>query len=400
MKTSHLITSLKLLMLGMITIMAPALGLFMTASAFALGSIGGGVMLTTYDPTGLTFNGKEIMSLAQNIFERVFLKPQLSDVLTVITGIKAKEQIGFLGNLGLVGKKGGDTCPIPVSDEQISVTQKYWDPGTIEDRFAQCWKDIKNTFFIWSTKNGIDIADLTDTEYMQFLEERFSDAVWEAVLRIAYFADEDAENVYDGGVITDDIDVAYFNMIDGVWKQLFDEYTTTPNASITKNAASTYALQRFDSTDTTNKVVHGYFSEMIDEGDERLTGDPNAVFQVTWSVWRQYQKELQQSVATNELAWTMTQEGKKILAYNGIPVVPMRFWDRNINLYENTTVKWNKPHRILLTVPTNIVVGTEESDMMSQMVTWYEKKDRTVYTDIAWRMDALMLEKYMTAVGY
>ena len=399
MKTKHILTALKLMVLTIITITAPGLGLFMTASAFAVGSVGNG-LFTTYDPSGLAFNGKEIMSLAQNIFERVFVKPQLSSILTVITGIKAKEQIGFLGKIGLVGRNIGSSCAPTVSEEGITASDKFWEPAAIEDRFSQCWKDIKNSFFIWGTKNGIKIADLTDTEYIQFLEERFADAVWEAVLRIAYFGDTDAANVYDDGVITDDIDITYFNHIDGIWRQLFDHFTTSPTTAISRNAQASYANQEFVAADVTNKVATVAFSAIVDAADYRLKGDPNAVFQVTWSVWRQYQKELEASSATNELAWVMMQDGKKALAYNGFPVIPLDFWDRNIRAYEDTGSKWNKPHRILFTVPTNIAVGTEETEMMSQMETWYEKKDRTVYTDIAWRMDAKVLEEYMTSVGY
>lgn len=400
MKTSHLITGLKLMILAIITITAPALGMFMTASAFALGSIGKGVMLTTYDPSGLAFNGKEIMSLAQNIFERVFLKPRLEQVLTVVTGIKGKEQIGFLGKLGLLGRNIGSSCAPTTSEEGITATDKFWEPAAIEDRFAQCWKDIKSSFFIWGTKNGINIADLTDTDYISFLEERFADAIWEAVLRIAYFSDTDAENVYDGGVITDDIDITYFNHLDGIWKQIFDVFTTTPTAAISRNAQASYANQKFAAADVTNQVVTVAFSTIVDEADSRLRSDPAAVFQVTWSVWRQYFKELVSIGAYTEAAWAMNQDGRKTLSYNGIPVIPMEFWDRNIRAYEDDGDKWNKPHRIILTVPTNIAVGTEESDMMSNMTTWYEKKDRTTYTDVAWRMDAKLLEEYMIAVGY
>ena len=57
------------------------------------------------NPTDLTFNGKEVQSLSGAIFKKTFNKPSLKEFHQIVEGIKAKQQIVFLGLMGLTGKK-------------------------------------------------------------------------------------------------------------------------------------------------------------------------------------------------------------------------------------------------------------------------------------------------------
>lgn len=404
-KLSHLITTLKFMVLSVLIATAPIAGVVMLFSAVAMGAVAtqGAFATSTYDPSGLTFTTKEVQSLAQVIYERVFKKPMLSDILTVVTGIKAKENIGYLGRLGLVGVTAGASCAPAVSAQQITELQKAWDPNTFEDRFTQCWKDIKASFWVWGLKNGIDKADLTDTDYMNFIEDRITDALWEAILRKAFFDDKQAALVSGSGVIVNSVpSINYFNTIDGIWDQLFTIYGVTPTTAIAKNAGTTFVGQAFTAADVTNKVIHGNFNEIIDGADYRLkdaTEESGMKLLVTWSVYRQYQKELQ-TYTNLEVAYQNVVNGNKQLTFDGIPVVPLNFWDRYIRTYEQNGTKYNKPHRILLSNKDNLAIGVEESDMLSNMATWYERKDRTVYTDISLQMDAKVLNDSLTAVGY
>jgi len=86
--------------------------------------------------------------------------------------------------------------------------------------------------------------------------------------------------------------------------------------------------------------------------------------------------------------------------YRGIPIVLMNEWDRTIRLYQNTTVKWNIPHRALLTTPGNIPIGTLNEGDMQNLESFYDKKDKTNYVDYGYFMDAVFGESYLASAAY
>jgi len=166
------------------------------AITIALGMNTAGLALNILTPGDLTWNGKEIMSLQEAILERFFNKPALQQFHTLKTGIKAKQQIAFLGSLGLIGKSRS-SCSTTVDTPSITNTEKFWNPCKIGFRVEPCWTDILETFFVWGMNNGIKKEDLTNTDFFAFLKDRFSDAMYEASLRHIWFGDTDAANADD-----------------------------------------------------------------------------------------------------------------------------------------------------------------------------------------------------------
>lgn len=353
-------------------------------------------------PSDLTFNGKEVMSLSEAIMETAFENPQLTDLHTIATGIKGKQQIAFLGLLGLVGKTSTGCAP----DENpgtIPMTEKFWDPKYIEDRFAQCWKDLLPSFFQWGLKNGVKKADLSGTDFLNFLEDRISIAMKEAVLRLAWFADTAAANYNSSpaGVIKNGINVAYFNPFNGLWKQIFTIAAahTTQKVAIAKNAGATYPLQAFDSTDTTNQVVTNILQTMLDTADTRLSEQESPEFIVTKSVADQYMRE-RRNFPNIDIAYTRTEDGWDTLKISGVTIKVFPFWDRMIKSYYDNGTKLYLPHRIVLTTKDNIPVGTEEESTLAELNPFYDEKSKTFYVDFGFNMDAKLLEDYKLMTAY
>jgi hypothetical protein len=360
-------------------------------------------MAGLFDPTSIAFDGKQVQDFNELIMEEVYQKPSLREFMTIYTGIKAKTQIGFMGRLGLVGAVSAGCAP-DENTSQVDTSEKTWDPAFIEDRFVQCWKDLLPSFWAWGLQNGVKKADLTATDYADFLSEVLIDAMQEAVLRISWFSDKSAQN-YNGspvGVITNGVPIKYFNAIDGIWDQLFAIATATTarkNSNLsTKNAQATYADQAFNSTDTTNKVATNAIADVKYKADLRARNNPDFRIMVTQSVFDQYAKELR--TQSLDASFIRIENGYSTLIFEGTPVIALDFWDRNIDSYFNNGTKWYLPHRILGTTKANLAIGAEEESDFSTFVMFFDQKERKNYTDIGFSIDAKVLRDYLVQMDY
>lgn len=350
----------------------------------------------------LTFSGEEIKSLSEAIMTAYYEKPNLSEVHTLVKGIKAKKQIAILGLLGLVGKTQTG-CDPTGNAGTITMSEKSWDPAYIGDRFEQCFTDLLDTFFAWGMNNGVKKSDLTSTDFANFLEDRLGDAITEAVFRLAWFGDTAAANYNDSpaGVLKNGTDEAYFNSINGLFKQIFTIVTgdSTKKIAITKNAAATYALQKFDSTDTTNEVATNTFLQMIDEADSRLTASKDTIILATKSLVAQYKRERRKASGI-ELAYQRTESGFKFVEIDGIRIYEMEIWDRNIKAYYDNGTKYYLPHRAVLSTKSNIQIGTEEEANLSELNSFYDQKTKTYNVDFGFNLDAKIAEDYKIMSAY
>ena len=362
-----------------------------------------GVAFEIIDMSGVAWNGDEVRSMSQAIFEKVFSKPAFTTLHRIETGIKAKKQIVFLGKLGLVGKKHvNGTCQPDASTEQITSSDKFWEPAYIEDLFSQCWDDLQEEFWIWGLKNGVEKADLTATDFSNFLEDRLGDAMMEAVYRIAWFGDTAANNVYASGNLTDGVEPDFFTPIDGLWKQIFAVVSgdSTRRGLVAQNAGgTTYVTQAFNATDTTNKVATTVFDNLLYNADFRLREQPNLVIIATQSLVDQYARE-RKAASGIDLAYTRQESGIKTFEVNGIPVIPFTLWDRYIRAYEDNGTLYRYPHRALLTTIDNIPIGTEEAGNLFTMKPWYSLDTNKYNVKFGFNLDAKVLEGYMIQVAY
>ena len=363
--------------------------------------------MALFDPNELNFNGDELKSSATAVFESAFSTQAVGELMTVVNGIKAKTQIAILGRFTSLLGNGSGLCKTEGRTVKTSMSQKLWEPATVSDKIGYCWNDLKGTFWIWGTKNGIAKADLTATDFLIYIEELLTVELKETVLRIGWFNDTDAANYNDSpaGVITNTTDLAFFNKIDGLWKQLFvigaanaDRVTEVTDGITAKNAEATYALQAFDATDTTNRIVMKTLENMGYEADSRLMEQEGLVYIATKTVYDQYQKELKAAniaYTTERLENGMTQ-----LICGGITIVRYEFWDRMIKAHFNNGTKYYIPHRVILANPDNLQIGTEDESTLSDYKVWFSEDDDTVYIKFQFEIDAKVVEDEMVQMAY
>lgn len=358
--------------------------------------------MAIFDPNELNFNGEEIKNSAEAVFISAFAKPELNKFMEIVGGIVAKKQIAILGRFNSLLGKGNGACDTEGRQVSTGMYQKVWEPEYISDKLKYCWTELEGKFWIWGTKKGVDKADLTSTDFLVFIEELLADALIETYLRVAWFNDKDAELVDDGGVITDGTDLAFFNRIDGFWKQLFAIGTSNPvrkTAGLTvKNAAASYALQEFNSTDTTNKVVSKTLQNMRFGSDSRLRGKQNLVYTVTQSVADQYEREL----IEYNVAYTTDrlENGVAVLKTGGITVISFEFWDRIIREFFDNGTTFHLPHRALLSVPENVQLGTEEEGTLTGYKVWYSDDTDNVFVKFGFNIDAKVIVNHEVQLAY
>lgn len=350
--------------------------------------------------SGFSFNPKELEELSQVINELTFADPALNALHDINQGIKYKEQIVFAGRIGLLGKKV--TGCTPNSIDGISLTEKIWDPADIDFRLEHCSADVnvQDKLLRQMSRMNPDfytIFEGSQNVLGQFLVAKVIEGWQENLLRQVWFCDVDADTIAEGGVLTNGTDVDFFNMFDGLFKQIFAEVSSGDKnyIAITKNAGASYAAQALASGDAIATL-----KAMYNAADSRLLGMTDKKFYVTRTLWDGYLNDLediQNQGAGNTL---INENGQVTLTYRGVEVVNMEVWDRTIDSYQDNGTKWNLPHRAVLTTPMNIPVGTLAEGDFGTVDAFFDRTLKTNFIDGVYTLDAKHLESYLTVAAY
>ena len=352
------------------------------------------------DLTGLTMNPEEASQVSQAIFEATITGGPLAEYHDIVTGINHKQQIPFIGNMGLVGEKitGCDRNPNGTS---IPLTEKFWDPVIIGDRLKHCSIDINSLLKLFrkAQRMNPDFYDRIGSEEFGVIIAKLEQAITKMQNRLVWFGDTAADNVAGGGVISDGTNVKYFNPIDGLFKQIFAEIPTSAAnyVAISKNAGANYAAQALAADEALgiframHKKMDARFFEALEEGAQ-------PEFLVTREMWQNYEDTLENKSIVFSLQ--ETQDGITKRSYRGIPIKVRHDWDNNIRSYQDNGTKFNLPNRAILTVKENIPVGTLSESDLDNLESWYEKKDKANYIDFDLKLDVKHLLPYMTVAAY
>lgn len=364
------------------------------------------------NPSDLTFSPEEVRSLNETIFEEIYAKPAITEFLTPYEGVKSGKQIVFMGVLnGLVGQAHDNTNCAPVENTAgITNTEKFWDPAFWDDRFSECWDDLIETFFVYSLKEGTERGDLTTTDFGQFFVDRYKDALAEMFFRFVWFGDVDAATISAspaGNFLAAGFAAKRWNLIDGIWKQIFAAVAANSARKTTdlatKNGQATFALQEFNSTDTTNRVVTTMLQNLVFNADYRLQDKSDKIIIVTKSIADQYIRELEAGAANGlETSFTMIQDGISVIKRMGVTIYAFSFWDRMIRTYmrNSTGLGYYLPHRALLTVKSNNAFGTSDSGSFSKVDPFFDRLTNKSYFDVAGNLDAKLMQSYLFQAAY
>lgn len=347
---------------------------------------------TKVDFSAFRFGAEEVKAFNEIIIKKVLESPELNLIHTFETNIRNDQEIGFIeGSLGLIGK-AAQGCGTRTPDEKsLATSVKTWSPKRWEVYLQMCWTDLESNFGRYLRNLGVDVSDLTNTEYAKFLEPFIIKGIKNMLFRLVWIGDTTAATTADSpaGVFTAGTNTAYFNLIDGIFKQLGVIIAATParKTTIAANGEATFALQ--DSA-FTNALAWSTFLSLIDDAPTELKELDNTVVIMTDSCRRRIMRHLQ----SESIDFTLEQSinGMQLLKADGYEIIGVPMWDKLIRTYQSNGTKYNSPHRMLFTTKDNLPVGFEGNEAFGAFKLWQD--DVTEYTYIKTKdaLDAKVLE--------
>ena len=348
----------------------------------------------------LTLNPKEVEDVKQFIKAIVLQNPELRDLHRIMDGVKMKQQLVLVEGLKKTGRKADTDCDRVSSGATSTLVQKYAEPVAIEDFFEICakewdslWKplydkinDYRGRYDIEGTDVAIMIADMVKQSIM--------DSVW----RLAWYGDTDVaqSTASDAGVKTSG-DVAVYSPIDGFFKQIISAVTASPS-TIGKYVDIT-SLQSSETVSAAN--AYNTFMAVYKGADPRLRADKNAKFYVT----DQLGLGLMEYMQTNSVNFTLsvTENGWSTFKFMGHDVVMMTsVWDQANADFETDSTSGDPylQHRLVFTLPNNLVLATLDAEGIDNLEVFYEQKERKMAIGFGYTLDAILLDEKLVAVAF
>lgn len=194
--------------------------------------------------------------------------------------------------------------------------------------------------------------------------------------------------------ITPGIDEDFFNIIDGFFKQMEVIVGSSPEQLVTiaENAGATYAAQAL----TPATVRDTYLPAIIDGADMEVRGGEGFIL-ATQSFYDAYRRSL--NGLTLESMYVNLTEGIKTLTFDGIPIVPMKIWDKIIKKYYNNGISLVNPHRAVYTTKAVLAVGVDSLDSFGEIDVWYDKDSRKVKIEAMGKADAKITNPSMFQIA-
>lgn len=318
----------------------------------------------------------QIEKLSELIFLSSIILGSAGEIVTMIGNAKNGKQIGGVGEIGLIGRLSAG-CNETFEKLNLQGVEKKWDLAEWVVPLEFCYEDIKGKLEGLSLKTGIAIEDMTSDEYMTdlvmpLLQKAINKMLW----RFIWFNDTAAKNVAEGGVITDGVDLKYFNLNDGLFKRIFAIMAAKPGqyVAIEANSKATIAEQR--KTLYTIGTATGIMDSMIAAKSPRMGAKENVSFKMTEAFAEALRWDLKKS-NSGDLVFTETKDGVKLAKYGGYDVIVLPIWDQMIGEYENLGATYNKPYRVILCAKGDLLAGTGSQNSLEEFRTGFDEKAGT-----------------------
>lgn len=303
-----------------------------------------------------TYDGQETL----DVFITPGVKhPGITDLFTVINGIKSKHQLGITNQLAQITKADDLACGRTVTGTGVDIFNRTIEVSPLKIFLEQCGDAFKNTIYEEWLKAGNDVNDLTGTAAEKLLNTLVAEA-----------AGRDAFNILSfGDTASIDTDI---NMLDGLWTRLDAGVIATDvlevaafNAVLVAGESLAKLQLMYESAPAT--------LDQISESEKK--------FYVTRSVYDNLVSSYESVSTGSDLQVGYTQDGIPVVRFRGIEVLKVSQWDAAI-----TTFTLGKPNRAIYTTPENHVVGIEKASDETNASTWYSKDDDVVKTSVKYRM--------------
>ena len=344
----------------------------------------------------LTLQPENLASIKDAVQETFFNDEDFSSFVNIMK-VKNDDPIALIGEMDMVGKKGGG-CDPTYEEKGISNSQKRWELGQWEIPIKICYEALKGSIAEYSLKTGTEIGDLTSTDFMTIYTDVLQRAMKQMIWRFGWLGDKAAALAGSGGgKLTAGSDVNMFNVCDGLFKRIFTATATKNHTAIAANSEATAAAQvsalRKKGAATT--VVDTILMDV----DTRIIDDSDAVLLMTRSLADALTYDIKQTYH-DIMPWEKVFDGFDVATYNGVKIARVGIWDRMINAYEKGETKVNLPHRAVFCNPKQLMLGTDADALISDIDIFFSKKERRNYIYATGKIGTALLEENMIHAAY
>lgn len=311
---------------------------------------------------------------------------------------KANDPVALIGEMDAVGNAGAG-CDPTYKDIGIGNKQKRWEIGEWSIPLKICYEDLEGTIAEYSLRTGTAIGDLTGTEFMALYLDLLRTQITRMMWRFIWFGDTEAKTQTGGGDLVDGTDTTLFTTCDGFWKRLFD--IATENASqrtaIEANEQTTFATQ------TSGIRTEGVATTLVDtilmDADSRINANGGAILMMNKKLADALTLDIKKTYK-EIMSWQTVFTGFNVAQYNGVTIATIDTWDWMINTYFKTATAWDKPFRAVYVNPRNLLVGTPQNDVVSNLDIWFERKERRQYVYATGKIGTMIPQEDLVHVAY
>jgi len=303
-----------------------------------------------------TYNGIEA---AEAAVKPAVQHPLVTQLFTVMEGIKSKQQIGLTEELSQITLADDGSCGRTETGDGVEITNTTLITEGFQANVPQCGNVFRDTIWENLMKSGNDANDLTGTPIQRLMEEVY----------ITGLSRDAFNNLCFGDKASIDPNI---NIMDGLWTQLdagviAGEVTEVAafNAVLTADEALNKLILMIESADN--------ILDQLDENDKKIY--------VTRSVYQNLVASYESVSTGSDLQVGYQADGIPVVRFRGIEVVKLAQWDSAIS-----TFGLANPNRALYTTPSNHIVGFENSNDVTSLEIWYSKDDNIVNTSAKYRM--------------
>lgn len=346
----------------------------------------------------LTPKNGAVQDLAELIFLELVEDDKLGQLVTFMPGQENGKKLAFVGKAGLLGKKAKG-CDPEYAKNLVQTSEKTWTLEEWEIAEEICYKELENTIAEHFAANGSDMADLTDSDYMEkVVRPILEQAIRDLMIRFAFFGDTEAE-----GTLKDGVGPEYFNLVDGIFKQLFEGVTAgkTTRVNIEANTKTTIAAQ-YEAMRQPGAAT-GVLNELIIKTPMKLRRMTDRVFIVTQAFADMLNLDIQENNKGSELQWESIFAGIQKTTYQGITLVAVPQFDEIIQEYLKNTTNANaydKPFRVIYGAKGNFRVGSKSKETVADLKVTFDDVTRKNYIYAADTIGALVLAEEYAAIAY
>ena len=327
-----------------------------------------------------TYNGKEVTT-------ELFWKPQEgSDNIFEnykVMQVADKSNLYIPGNLTKIIKEysgcGFSASGATTITDRIIITEK------VKVNLEQCEDAWDDTIFEESLKQGVDIDDLRGTVVQRIILTKLLEGMRNDIARMQWF-NRDGHSAAD------------YAHYDGWLERAFDTSANlgyildmSGNTSIETSGADDSLVT--DGTLTAFRLLWENQSKVL----RAIPRKDKRIF-VTASIMDNYLTSLEDT--QNERGHGNLEDGTPVVLFRGVPVVEVPGWDTHLDDTDNPQATKIGNNLIVMTMPDNLIVGSDITNPDNEIKTWYSEDNETLRFKAKLKIGAQILHPEFMSLMY